>query len=736
MADNPKKVIRLGGPWKGLNELPGEATPNQCEDCWNVDFDGEFATTRGGRELIGTAASAAVAKCIKYSYVTVGEGGVNSYEDVTNKLDKGSSTWATLGDGVLFLAFGIGVTGYHAIYVGFPFKFSSVTIGVASANTAAATMSGTYFNGTTWASLAAFTDGTVTGGKSLSKNGSVTFTEPIDWVPTAVNGSDNYYFVKLQFGGSEAPNNEITYINGTLKQNTSGVSNPNGSLPINGMYHWQRPNGERLTILGMDLIADGQARLVEYNRINGVTRPFSIRGLDGNVTSGPGAKWKFLAIGKALVACNGYCFLHSTDEDPRVMVPFEQITVREAADLKPFVPTDVQHMAFHNGRLFIVNRTQPNYLFFSQTIDGPSKNDITGYAPLGGAGIFDPDFYFYVSDPSGGPITGLSQFADKLIVFTPRSTKQAYVSDNVDASSLITLDANIGCVAPESIQSTNQGVFFLGAGSVYVNSGGQNQEIGRRVSKTIGKLNTMSLVGACSTVYMKKYQYRLYVPGGTTFKNDTVLVYNFRNDTWTKYGLPRWLNTTAGSTKYYTSMAASLRDAEWDEEILEATYDGAIYRSDSGNFDNTAPIFWQIVTSRMKFEDGSIIRVGQARVFLESSGNTNVMVGFIRDSMAKVSRDGSSRVYLGESGLPANQYDDPNELDYDTLYTVSGSTDGLAIGVDTWVEKRIRPCNVTFGRDAYYAQFALNAGDHSATIPSKAKVGAIEVEAVPLPGRR
>jgi hypothetical protein len=84
------------------------------------------------------------------------------------------------------------LTGMDAVddylYVGFPQRFRGLDVDMsASVNAAAATLSATYWNGRTWATVA-ITDGTANGGATLAKDGAVTIANlPFDWVAAAAS---------------------------------------------------------------------------------------------------------------------------------------------------------------------------------------------------------------------------------------------------------------------------------------------------------------------------------------------------------------------------------------------------------------------------------------------------------------------------------------------------------------------------------------------------------------------
>lgn len=82
---------------------------------------------------------------------------------------------------------------------------------VDTANATAATVAGTYWNGTTWAALAAVSDGTATSGKSLATTGSITFTDTVSTAKTSwIDGNLFYYYV-LTFTGVDAAT-AISYV--------------------------------------------------------------------------------------------------------------------------------------------------------------------------------------------------------------------------------------------------------------------------------------------------------------------------------------------------------------------------------------------------------------------------------------------------------------------------------------------------------------------------------------------
>lgn len=67
-----------------------------------------------------------------------------------------------------------------AVYVGSHLPFSGLEVDVDATNGTASVLSGTYWNGSTWANIT-LTDGTASGGATFAQDGNITWTVPTAW---------------------------------------------------------------------------------------------------------------------------------------------------------------------------------------------------------------------------------------------------------------------------------------------------------------------------------------------------------------------------------------------------------------------------------------------------------------------------------------------------------------------------------------------------------------------------
>jgi hypothetical protein len=65
-------------------------------------------------------------------------------------------------------------------YVGYDMRFHTLTVDVASANAAASVLTAEIWDGYAWTAVT-ITDGTISGGKTLGKDGDITLTVPVNW---------------------------------------------------------------------------------------------------------------------------------------------------------------------------------------------------------------------------------------------------------------------------------------------------------------------------------------------------------------------------------------------------------------------------------------------------------------------------------------------------------------------------------------------------------------------------
>lgn len=116
-------------------------------------------------------------------------------------------------------------------------------------------------------------------------------------------------------------------------------------------------------------------------------------------------------------------------------------------------------------------------------------------------------------DPSGSRITGLSQVANGLLVFTERSTFLVVQADDGRGFKVIPLSKQVGCIAPSSIQSTPGGLtIWLGREGFYAYDGAGITMISGDISYQWHSWNKGRLIMSNAVVDVRTGEYRCWVP--------------------------------------------------------------------------------------------------------------------------------------------------------------------------------------------------------------------------------
>jgi hypothetical protein len=705
-VDGPRVKRRLFGPWRGLNENAAECAADECEDAWNVDFADDFITTRGGRARIVDPTLYILPS--KAFWDDPGAEGQTRHDGTASLLDGPGFDLTGIGPG-------------DQVYIGFATPMSMLYLEFSQHNEAEVAVTAEYFGANGWTALPDFVDGTNNSGTvPFEIDGEMTWTEPADWIPWGDGGVDRAYFIRLTLDGTLDPAPSIERAESVL--NLADVSGT-----INGAFVWHRNNGQRWLIVGVDDKARGIARLFVLDPIP-YARPFLIRG-GGSGKSGPDARWRFAMLGDCLVACNGYTLLHTLPANPRLLVPFESPELREGTVLENDPPADARFVEVHNGALYVTRRSEPNRVRISAPWgDHPDIKDGAA-APLGGANLWNKTSWFLHMDPSGGGIVGLRSAGYSLLALGPRSLG-SWQGDYLNpASSLV--NPNVGCIAPESIASVADKVFFLSDDGVCAWSGGQVEIISHKVRPTLDAVNPWAASGACGVVYQKKNQYRLHVPVGPDGRNNLVLVYDYRRNTWTKYGTPTWLTQGVRWQPYEVAFACVARGSDGPEELLEIDYEGQLWRGDCGELDALFTVLSIAVTHRIKLEDHAAFRIRNVRVGLMTGSAGSVWVAALGDGASWRTSDpaDSSKYVVGGSTTrqELSQLPDPSEAVTAQCYG-SAAVEGVPMTTGVWHSRRLASRGASFGQNARYFNFVLHTQTAAARVAVPMKVNGLEAE--------
>jgi hypothetical protein len=186
-------------------------------------------------------------------------------------------------------------------------------------------------------------------------------------------------------------------------------------------------------------------------------------------------------------------------------------------------PTRCRFIAVHKNRLFLASNNQfPGRSWWSDVFEMDAFNQDENFA----------DF----TRSTGGRLTGIIEFADQVVHFT--EDKMWGVSNVDQDQPSIDEIANVGCIAPDSIQAAFGFLCWLSRTGVYVWDGQSPPEpVSNNLSFTFGKM-TYEKHGRSRAVIHKRL-YDIYLIDST----DTE-VGRFRYDLVTK----TWANVSLGVT--------------------------------------------------------------------------------------------------------------------------------------------------------------------------------------------
>lgn len=127
------------------------------------------------------------------------------------------------------------------------------------------------------------------------------------------------------------------------------------------------------------------------------------------------------------------------------------------------VQTHYKYSQMIGDRLFVGNvRLDPNG-------DAEDHPDWVVYSESGMPDVLPPINYIQIKDQQGGRITGMNKILDSLVVFMTRGTFRLDVASSASPAtwSLMESDKNTGCIAPNSIISVKDNLFFASNDNIY-----------------------------------------------------------------------------------------------------------------------------------------------------------------------------------------------------------------------------------------------------------------------------
>ena len=126
------------------------------------------------------------------------------------------------------------------------------------------------------------------------------------------------------------------------------------------------------------------------------------------------------------------------------------------------------HGAFVNGRFFAGN------VNLDPDDEAEKHDDFIIFSQINQPDVLPVSNFIQIKDTQGGQIMGMRRLNDNLVVLMERGVYQLFApAGNPVNYSLREADANVGCIATNSIVEAGQYIFFAGADNIYMMGAGQ-----------------------------------------------------------------------------------------------------------------------------------------------------------------------------------------------------------------------------------------------------------------------
>ena len=246
----------------------------------------------------------------------------------------------------------------------------------------------------------------------------------------------------------------------------------------------------------------------------------------------------------------------------------------------------------HKGHIFIL---KDNYAKFS-ALNLP--NDWTAVGDVGSGTI--------IITNAVGIGAAITTFNDHVIMWCTNSMHELYGSDPVNYE-LKDVTNDVGCCSDRTVQEVKGKLFWMDYTGVYMYTGGLPRKVSDKVKKWIDGINIAYAHLCCAGVKDEKYY--LSIPYKST-TNNTVLVYDTRNDIWT---------IEDGTFIDFENISDTLYGL-----ASSGTIDNMCSTGITG-LDNSTAITYKFVTKA--YNDGAVAnKKSLARMYLTAEGTTTATI--------------------------------------------------------------------------------------------------------------
>lgn len=224
-----------------------------------------------------------------------------------------------------------------------------------------------------------------------------------------------------------------------------------------------------------------------------------------------------------------------------------------------------------------------NFLFLSNcTVDGVYYPTRIYYSALKDDTQWSAANYLEISKDDGQEITGILVLSDRLVVYKTRSIYTVFYTGDADIPFILPgggkTNSPVGCIAPFSLQSVDNGHVFLSQDGLYFFDANNAYKLSYKLDITFQGLNQTKVVSAVSMTQKKKNRYWLAVPNGSSNTNDMIIVWDWYNNAFSIY-------SGMEASSMYTFYVGRV-----DERPYFSDYYGFVYRGDVSGTNNDYPL--------------------------------------------------------------------------------------------------------------------------------------------------
>jgi len=234
--------------------------------------------------------------------------------------------------------------------------------------------------------------------------------------------------------------------------------------------------------------------------------------------------------------------------------------------------------------------------------------------------------------PAGYIVVQIKPFRDTLYVFGTNNIKKVEVSGTDFVLNDVT--ANIGCLAPDSVQEIDGDLIFLSQDGIRPISGTnrigdvQLEVVSKKIQRLlIEEVTTNDMGELCSVLIRSKSQVRFFLSSPDKTAGDTFGIIGCLRDYpdggigW-EWGRLKGFNASCAASKY---IGAS-------EFVIHGDYDGFVYRQESGNTMNDNPIESIYTMPFLDFGDAGVRKtMRKIRLFVRPEGFMNINARLVYD---------------------------------------------------------------------------------------------------------